>query len=116
VLQTVAEPHRDLAKVPLAISYAKTEEARHLIQVGIHDLNDILRLYAVSPGTPKEVVQAMRRAFAETMKDPEFVKEAQKAKLDVDPISGEEVGKTVKRIFQQSPSTIAKLKEILSSN
>ena len=41
---------------------------------------------------------------------------AQKAKLDVDPISGEEVGKTVKRIFQQSPSTIAKLKEILSSN
>jgi tripartite-type tricarboxylate transporter receptor subunit TctC len=116
VLQTVAEPHRDLAKVPLAISYAKTEEARHLIQVGIHDLNDILRLYAVSPGTPKEVVQAMRRAFAETMKDPEFVKEAQKAKLDVDPINGEEVGKTVKRIFQQSPSTIAKLKEILSSN
>jgi tripartite-type tricarboxylate transporter receptor subunit TctC len=116
VLQTVAEPHRDLAKVPLAINYAKTDEARQLIRVGIHDLNDILRLYAVSPGTPKEVVQTMRRGFAETMKDPEFLKEAQKAKLDVDPISGEEVDKTVKRILQQSPSTVAKLKEILSSN
>ncbi len=116
VLQTVSDPHRDLAKVPLAINYARTDEARQLIRVGIHDLNDILRLYAVSPGTPREVVQAMRRGFAETMKDPEFLKEAQKSKLDVDPISGEEVEKTVKRILQQSPSTVAKLKEILSSN
>ena len=52
----------------------------------------------------------------DTMKDPEFLKEAQKAKLDVDPISGEDVEKTVRRIYQQSPSMIAKLKEILTSN
>jgi tripartite-type tricarboxylate transporter receptor subunit TctC len=115
VLQTAGEPHRDLAKVPLAINYAKTDEARQLMQVGIHDLNDILRLYALSPGTPKEVVQAMRRAFAATMRDPEFLKEAEKSKLDVDPISGEDVEKTVKRIFQLSPSMLAKLKEILTS-
>jgi tripartite-type tricarboxylate transporter receptor subunit TctC len=116
VLQTSAEPHADLPKVPLAIKYAKGEEARQLIQVGIHDLNDILRLYATSPGTPRAVVQAMRRGFLDTMKDPEFLKEAQKAKLDVDPISGEDVEKTVRRIYQQSPSMIAKLKEILTSN
>jgi tripartite-type tricarboxylate transporter receptor subunit TctC len=115
VLQTVSEPHRDLAKVPLAINYAKTDEARQLMRVGIHDLNDILRLYALSPGTPKELVQAMRRAFAETMRDPEFLKDAEKSKLDVDPISGEDVEKTVKRIFQLSPSMLAKLKAILSS-
>jgi tripartite-type tricarboxylate transporter receptor subunit TctC len=116
VLQTVAKPHPDLTKVPLAISFAKTEEARQLIQVGIHDLNAILRLYALPPGTPKDLVQAERRAFADTMKDPEFVKDAQKAKLDVDPMSGEEVEKTVKRMFQMSPSMVAKLKDILSSN
>jgi tripartite-type tricarboxylate transporter receptor subunit TctC len=116
VLQTVSEPHSDLTKVPLAISFAKTEEARQLIEIGIHDLNAILRLYALPPGTPKHLVQSLRRAFAATMKDPEFLKDAEKAKLDVDPISGEEVEKTVKRIFQMSPPMVVKLKTILSSN
>lgn len=115
VLQTVSEPHPDLPKVPLAISYARTEEARQLIRVGIHDLNAILRLYALPPGTPKALVQVMRNAFTETMKDPEFLKEAQKSKLDVDPISGEEVEKTVKRLSQLSPTLVSRLKEIVSS-
>ncbi|MBI4522844.1 MAG: hypothetical protein HY695_03410 [Deltaproteobacteria bacterium] len=116
VLQTVAEPHPDLPKVPLAINYAKTEEARQLMRAGIHDLNAILRLYALPPGTPKELVQVTRKAFAETMKDPEFLKDAKKSKLDVDPLSGEEVQKTVQGLFQLSPSLISKLKEVLSSN
>src|SRR5215475_3391567 len=41
VLQALPKPHADLPKVPLAINFAKTEEARELIQVGIHNVTAI---------------------------------------------------------------------------
>jgi len=113
VVQMVPKANPDLPNVPLAINFAKTEEARHLIQVGIHDMNLLLRTFALPPGTPKDRVQIIRRAFAQTMKDPEFLADAKKSKLDVDPGSGEEVERTVASLFKVDPSLVAKLKEIL---
>ena len=49
-----------LTHVPLAINYAKTEEAKQLIEVGIHDLNAITLAYSAPPGTPKDKVQTLR--------------------------------------------------------
>jgi len=112
-VQMVPKANPDLPNVPLAINFAKTEEARHLIQVGIHDMNLLLRTFALPPGTPKDRVQIIRRAFAQTMKDPEFLADAKKSKLDVDPGSGEEVERTVASLFKVDPSLVAKLKEIL---
>jgi tripartite-type tricarboxylate transporter receptor subunit TctC len=115
VLQTLPKAHPDLPKVPLAISFAKTEEARQLIQAGIHNVSDIIRPYVLTPGTPKERVQSLRKAFADTMKDPEFLEDAKKSKLDVDPINGDELEKTVHGLFKLNPSVVAKLKEALSA-
>ena len=55
------------------------------------------------------------RAFPETLKDPEFLADAQKAKLDIEPITGEEMEKMVSKLFTLSPSIVAKLKEILGT-
>ena len=100
VLQAVAKPHPDLPKVPVAIEYAKTEQARKLIQAGIHDTAAITRPYALPPGTPKDRVQSLRRAFRETLNDKNFLAEAAKSKLDVDPLGGEEVEKIVAGLFK----------------
>lgn len=113
VLQAVPKAVPDLPKVPVAIDLAKTEEARKLIQVGIHDTASITRPYALPPGTPKDRVQLLRRAFRETMKDKDFLAEAIKSKLDVDPVSGEEVEKIVAGLFKLDSATIAKMSEIL---
>ncbi len=113
VLQTVPKAHSELPQIPLAINYAKTEEARQLIKIGIHDLNDVLRAYVLPPGTPKDRVQLMRKAFMSTLKDPEFLAEAHKSKLDVDPTRGEELEELVKGFFKVNPVVMAKLKEIL---
>jgi len=53
VLQAVPKAVADLPKVPVAIDLAKTDEARRLIQAGIHDTAAITRPYALPPGTPK---------------------------------------------------------------
>ena len=115
VLQTLPEPHLDLHKTPLAINFAKTEEARQLIQGGIHDVSAMIRPYVLPPGTPKERVQIMRKAFADTLKDPEFLEDAKKSKLDIDPMTGEELERTVAGLFKLSPALVAKLKEALAA-
>jgi tripartite-type tricarboxylate transporter receptor subunit TctC len=97
----------------VAIELTKTDEARRLIQAGIHGTAAITRPYALPPGTPKDRVQMLRRAFRETMNDKDFLAEAVKSKLDVDPVSGEEVEKIVAGLFKLDSVTIAKMSEIL---
>jgi tripartite-type tricarboxylate transporter receptor subunit TctC len=68
------------------------------------------RPYSVPPGTPKERVQLLRKAFADTLKDAEFLAEAKKVKLEVTYTSGEEIEKHVEEIMTITP----KAKELLS--
>lgn len=111
VLQTLKAP--DMPDVPLAMSFAKTEEARQLIKIGIQDAGNITRPFILPPGTPKDRVQLVRKAFLDTLNDPEFKGDAQKAKLEVDPMAGEELERTVHGLFKLDPVFAAKLKEIL---
>jgi tripartite-type tricarboxylate transporter receptor subunit TctC len=113
VLQTVSQPIAELPKVPLAINAAKTEEARQLIQAGIHDVSDLTYSYVLPPGTPKERVEIVRKAFADTMKDAEFIADTKKSKLGIDPMTGDELEKTIGRLFKLSPAVVAKLKDVL---
>lgn len=114
VLQAVAKPHPELPNVPLATSLAKNDEARQLIQAGIQDPANYYRPYVAPPRTPKHLVETLRRAFDATMKDPDFLADAQKAKLDVEPITGKEMAAMVANLFKLSPAMASKLNEILN--
>jgi tripartite-type tricarboxylate transporter receptor subunit TctC len=116
VLQALPKPHADLPKVPMAISLAKTEEARELIQVGIHNVSAISRPFILPPRTPKERVELLRKAFMATMNDPEFRTDAEKSNLDLSPLSGEELEKTVHSLAKMNPLLLARLKQIISPN
>lgn len=113
VLQTQSQPHPDIAGVPLAINFAKTDEARQLIKFGIQDMAAINRPFVLTPGTPKDRVQLLRKAFMATLRDPEFLADAEKSKLEVDPMTGEELERTVLGLAKLNPALLARLKEIL---
>ena len=113
VLQVVAKKFPDLPNVPLAITFAKTDEARQLIQVGVQYAGAFARPFALPPGTPRERVQEMRRAFQETLKDRALLAEAEKTRLTLDPVTGEELEKMVADVFTLDPALAAKLKAIL---
>jgi tripartite-type tricarboxylate transporter receptor subunit TctC len=115
VLQVLPKPHPELPNVPLAINYAKSEEARELIRVGIQDPSQYYRPYVLPPGTPKERVQILRKAFMDTMTDEEFLADARKSKLDVEPVGAEELERTVAGLFKLNPALVAKLKGIFAS-
>src|SRR5919109_3470174 len=114
VLQAIPKPHPELATVPLAINYAKTAEAKKLIEAGIHDTQIFTRPYVLPPGTPKDRVQVLRKAFMETFKDKAFLAEAESSKLDVDPVPPEQVEKIIAGLFKLDPAVLAKMKDILT--
>jgi tripartite-type tricarboxylate transporter receptor subunit TctC len=113
VLQTVPKPFPDLPRVPLAIDLAKTAEAKQLIEVGIHYPSKITKTLTLPPGTPVDRAQILQKALQDTVKDKEFIAEAEKAKLGLAPVTAEEMKATVDGIFKLDASILAKLKTIL---
>ena len=113
VLQAVPKPFKDLPNVPLVINYAKTDEARQLVEFGIHSPSVFARPFVLSPGTPKDRVQMLRKALLDTLKDKEFLAEMEKAKLDLDPVTGDDLEKAATSIFKLNATLVAKLKDIL---
>jgi tripartite-type tricarboxylate transporter receptor subunit TctC len=91
----------------------KNEEPRKIIQAGIYDYAAIARPYVFPPNTPKDRVLMLRKGLLDTYKDPEFIADAQKARLDMSPLSGEELEKVVARTYKLEKTIIEKLKEIL---
>ena len=112
VLQATFKSHPELKKVPLAINYAKTDEAKTLLRVA-DNVHVYQFPYSVAPGTPPEILKTLQNAFVKTMHDRELVAEADKAQLEVAPIDGPTTAKTFASLFDLSPSLIAKLKDIL---
>lgn len=113
VLQVNPQRLPDLTQVPNALEYAKTADAREIIRAAILNPAAILRVYALPPGTPKERVELLRKAFLATMKDAEFMAEMNKANLSINPLPGTEVEKIVASFFKLQPKDVARLKEIL---
>ena len=68
---------------------------------------------ATAPNVPPERVQALRAAFAATVKDPEFIKAAAAARIDVDPISGERLQDTVRKVLATPRSLTERAKAIM---
>ena len=113
LLQHVPKPHPELAKVPLDINYAKSEEGRKLIRAAVHTVGPTARPYVLPPGTPKDRLELLRKAFMDTMKDPEFLADAEKAKLDINPLDGAALERSVREVFNVDATLIPRLKEIL---
>jgi tripartite-type tricarboxylate transporter receptor subunit TctC len=58
------------------------------------------RPFTAPPGVPEDRKQALRKAFDETLKDPAFLEEAEKLKLEVNPVSGVEVDKLMAELYR----------------
>jgi tripartite-type tricarboxylate transporter receptor subunit TctC len=112
VLQASPESHPELTHVPLAIHFAKSEEAKQLLNVN-YTIHGAEFVYSMSPGTPKEALQILRTAFLQTLRSPEVMAEAQKAGLDIDPADGSTVANKLNALYNLPASTVSKLKEVL---
>ena len=113
VLQTMLESHPELKHVPLAIKYAKTDEARELLKIVDEAYGTTARPYSVPPGMAKDRLQLLQKAFMETTKDPELLAEAKKAKLEFKPVDGPTIDKIFEGFYTLKEPTKTKLRAII---
>ena len=103
------EPDAEVKDLPLIPEVIKGGDNISAYQTWVGSY-EFQRPFSVPPGTPKERLQILRKAFAATMKDPEFIAEAKKAKLEISYVSGEEIDGYVNKIMSITPNA----KELLS--
>jgi tripartite-type tricarboxylate transporter receptor subunit TctC len=100
------------ADSPYAPDLAKDASQRELLLL-LNSSGDIGRPYISPRGVPADRLKALREAFDATMKDPQFVADAEKQQLTViAPLSGEEAHKMVVDIYKAPPDVVAKAKDI----
>ena len=90
-----------LPDVPLITELAKTDEQRAILRL-IFARQALGRPFLAPPGVPADRVAALREAFMATMKDKDFLAEADKAQLEITPISGDAVQKLVDEIYRDT--------------
>lgn len=112
VLQTSLKSHPEIKDVPLAIHYAKTPEARQFLSIA-QSVYGGQFLYSVPPGTPKDRLQVLQKAFMDTLEDPKLLAEAKRSKLEIEPIDGPTTAKAFAGLYNLDSAVISRLKEIL---
>ena len=65
------------------------------------------------PGTPADRVAILRKAFHETMNDPEFIAEAKRQSIEIEEVSGEKVAEVVRDAYALPPDIVAAAKEAM---
>jgi hypothetical protein len=104
--------HPDLPDVPLVMDFAKSEDQQQIFKL-IFARQVMGRPYLAPPGVPADRAAALRQAFMDTMKDPEFLAETEKSQLEITPVPGEEVEKLVKDLYQTPKAIAAKAAEFI---
>jgi tripartite-type tricarboxylate transporter receptor subunit TctC len=99
LVQTGATAQQGLENVPLLINLISDPDTKKVLNLLSYP-EDMGRPFLMPPGTPKEYVAAMRKAFDETLKDPAFLADAEKSRLEVDPVPGAEMEKMIKAAFE----------------
>ena len=101
-----------IADVPLATELAANPEDRRLIEEASAPLA-IGRPYVMAPGVPADRVAALRKAFADTVKDPEFQADSERAQLGANQLQpGESLQATIARSYAAPPAVIERLRKL----
>ena len=113
LVQLGVAPAKDLPDVPLIRDLAGSDEQKQILDLFAIPIA-LGRPLFVGPGVPEDRVAILRAAFRATMSDPQFVAEANKLNLDIDPIYGEKLQTLVQRMLATPADTVAKAQEAMT--
>jgi tripartite-type tricarboxylate transporter receptor subunit TctC len=112
LFQMALKKHPDIPDVPAVIDFAKSPQDRQVIEF-LFAPQDMGRPFFAPPGVPPARVAALRAAFAQTLKDANFLEEAQRQGVEVQLVPGEEIQKLVERIYASPKEVVARAKAVV---
>ncbi len=111
LFQMSMEKHPDIPQVPALIDQAKTPEDRKVFEF-LFAPQEMGRPFFAPPGVPAERVKALRDAFEKTLKDPQFLAEAEKMGIEVQHVGGEAIHALLDRVYASPPEVVARAKAV----
>ena len=88
------------------------DESRRVADVILRG-GDFGRPMLVGPGTPLDRVNMLREAYVKSMSNPELIAEAKKARMDMEPVTGEQLQALANRVMNQPPAVLKRVRKIL---
>ena len=111
IVQFALKRHPELPDIPTAVELARNDEERAVLSA-IMNASEVGTAFFTTPGIPPERLAVLRRAFDDTMKDPDFLAEAERLRLGVSPLPGEELQKLVAQVSNLSPALLERVRAV----
>ena len=108
------DPELTRRGVPLALDFAKTREQRQILEI-VYAQGVFTRPYFMAPDVPAERVEAVRKAFAQALADPELLAEAGKQMLAVNLLAGAELDGMIRAIYATPPDIVEKVRKAIAA-
>ena len=112
LVQLGLSKHPDLPDVPLIVDLAKKSEDRDILKL-VFARQEIAWPFVAPPDLPKDRADALRTAFNATMKDKAYLAEAERAKLEIMPIAGEDIQKLIAELYAAPAAIVQKTMDML---
>jgi tripartite-type tricarboxylate transporter receptor subunit TctC len=105
LLQAALEPDPRLKGIPYGLEFARTPEERQALQLFFMRAS-IGRPFVAPPGVPADRIGALRQAFDATMHDPAFLEDAARQRLNVVPLTGQQLAAVLARAYATPPAIV----------
>jgi tripartite-type tricarboxylate transporter receptor subunit TctC len=105
----------DIPTLPELMNLHKTSDSGRRLAKVILAANDIGRPIVAPPGIPSDRVNILREGFMKTVRDPELLEDAKKKRLELDPVSGEDLHALSKEIIAQPAEVVERMKKLLGT-
>ena len=112
LMQIGSKPDPILGNLPMISEFAKSADDRAVLEL-IFARIDVGRPFVGPPNVPKDRADALRSAFMQTMKDPEFKNDVGRMGLEIDASSGEELEALLRKAYQSDPEIVRRTAEML---
>jgi tripartite-type tricarboxylate transporter receptor subunit TctC len=115
LVQYALKRHPEMPDVPMSWELGRNDDERQILRI-VANATEVGKMILSTPNTPADRIQALRRAFDATVKDSAFLDDLKKQRVDVGPMSGEELQQLVAEVANVSPAIIDKVKAIYPLN
>jgi tripartite-type tricarboxylate transporter receptor subunit TctC len=113
LIQNGMKPHPKLPDVPLTYSKIKTDSGKAMFRLYTAS-EEIGRPYVAPPDVPADRTEALRRAFDATLRDADFIADAEKTNMEVDPLTGEEMHALLRDVYATDKKVVEQVRELVN--
>ena len=112
-IQIALERDPEFPDAPALIEFAKDQHTKDVLRLTLAPMA-MDRPILAPPGTPRETVAALRKAFHETMKDPAFIAEAERQHLEIQEVDGEKISALLESAYKSPPDVVKAANEAMA--